>query len=145
MRRFDGVSPLRFALATLHLGVALVSFIRPPMVDLVGGYAGFREIASTTTWGAWALGIGLGLMFIPRGQPLLILWQFASAAYFLLFGILVTNGPAELNWGTAVYGGLGLWSVVLAYVTLDDWFRHTQWAQRFRAWLGRWWGRRGQS
>ncbi|EYB66927.1 hypothetical protein DEIPH_ctg062orf0002 [Deinococcus phoenicis] len=137
------IGALRIALATLHLGVAFISFHRPHLVDLVEGYAGFREIAGTTTWGAWALGIGLGLLLIPRGQPLLILWQFASAAFFLLFGILVTNGPAALNWGSGVYGLLGVWSAVLAYATADDWFRMNRWPQRFRAWLAGKWGPRG--
>ena len=144
MNRFRGISPLRVALASLHLLVALISFHRPYLVELVAGYSGFREIASTPTWGAWALGIGLGLLLIPRGQPLLILWQFASAAFFLLFGLLVTNGPAGLNWGSGVYAGLGIWSAVLAYATADDWFRHNRWPQRLRAWLSVQWSRHGR-
>ncbi|BDP44829.1 hypothetical protein DAETH_47980 (plasmid) [Deinococcus aetherius] len=132
---------LRLVLASLHLLVAVISFVRPPMVEVVKGYAKFAEIGDTTTWGTWALTIGLGLLLIPRG-PLLILWQFASASYFALFALLVTGGPSGLNWGSGVYGGLSLWSMVLAYDTANDWFEQTRWPQRFRAWLGRRWERR---
>lgn len=143
MSWLNGAGSLRLALSTLHLGVAAVSFIRPPMVDLVPGYAGFREIANTTTWGVFALIVGMGLLLIPRGKPLLILWQFASASFFLLFAILVTRGPTELTWGSVVYGLLGIWSAVLTYLTADDWFRDNRWPWRFKAWLARKWGQHG--
>lgn len=133
----SGVSALRLALASLHLVVAAISFIRPPMTEVVRGYARFHEIADTTTWGGWALAIGVGLLLIPRGQPLLIVWQFASAVFFALFALLVTAGPSGLNWGSGVYGGLSMWSMVLAFYTADDWFEATRWPQRLRARLGR--------
>lgn len=130
-------------LASLHLGVAAVSFIRPHMIELVAGYAGFRAIGETVNWGVFALIIGMGLLLIPRGQPLLILWQFASATFFLLFTILVTNGPTGLTWGSIVYGLLAFWSGVLTYLTADDWFRDNRWPYRLRVWLARKWGQRG--
>ncbi|WP_156039397.1 hypothetical protein [Deinococcus marmoris] len=141
--RGAGGEPLRMALGSLHLGVSAIAFIRPNMVALVPGYFGFQAIASTLTWGVIALAIGLGLLLIPRGKPLLILWQFASATFFLLFAILITNGPAGLNWGSAVYGLLGLWSSGLAYVTADDWFHETRSPQHFRTWLTKRWRQRG--
>lgn len=135
---------LRMALSSLHLGVAAVSFIRPPMVELIPGYAGFAAITNTTMWGVIALTIGLGLLLIPRGQPLLILWQTGSATFFILFAILVTAGPTGLTWGSVVYGLLGLWSAALSFATADDWFRDNRWPQRLRAWMGRIWERHGR-
>lgn len=132
-----GLGAARAGLAGLHLLLAWVSFIRPHMTEIIPGYVAFGAIADTRSWGTMALVIGLGLLLIRQGQPLLILWQFASAAFFALFSILVTQGPYELTWGSAIYGGLAFWSVLLAYVTADDWFYQTRWPQRFRAWLRR--------
>ncbi|WP_019584654.1 hypothetical protein [Deinococcus apachensis] len=140
-----GVSASRTGLGGLHLGVAIVSFLRPNLALIVPSYAGFHAIMPTIFWGVTALTIALGLLLIPRGKPLLILWQFASAVFFILFSILVTQGPYGLTWGSVVYGGLGLWSCVLAYYTADDWFWHNRWPQRFRVWLTKCWGHRGRS
>ena len=140
-----GLSASRAGLACLHLGVSGVSLLRPHLTEIVPSYAAFNDLMPTPAWGALALTIGGGLLLIPRGKPWLILWQFASAAFFILFSILVTQGPYGLTWGSVVYGGLGVWSLVLAFFTFDDWFARKQWPQRTRVWLAqRTGGRRGK-
>jgi hypothetical protein len=135
--RVSSISMLRLLLACLHIGMAVVSFLRPNMIELLKGYSKFGEIGNTTSWGFAAAIIGAGLLLIPRGQILLILWQAASAIFFCLFCLLVTSGPSGLNWGSVVYGGLGFASAGIAFLTADDVFQRTQWPQRFRVWLGK--------
>ncbi|GGR18995.1 hypothetical protein [Deinococcus ruber] len=132
----NSIGLLRLVLALLHLGMSVVLFIRPHMVELIKGYARFGDIAPTTEWGWYTLIVGLGLLLLPRASPLLILWQAASATLFALFAILAT-AVVGLNWGTVVYGGLSLASALVAYITADGWFIQTQLPQRFRAWLRR--------
>ena len=139
MTRVDvraSIGPLRLQLASLHLVLAVVSFIRPNLIELIPSYRLFGTIATTGQWGLAALLIGLGLLFLPRASPLLIIWQTASSILFSLFAILVT-GANGLTWGTVIYGGLAMGSAVVAYITADGWFARTQIPQRFRAWLGR--------
>ncbi|MGY2897212.1 hypothetical protein [Deinococcus sp. UYEF24] len=130
-----GIGPLRLQLAGLHLGIAVVAFIRPNLIELIPSYRLFAQIGTTGEWGMAALLIGGGLLLLPRASPLLILWQAASSMLFSLFAILVT-GNSGLTWGTVVYGGLAVGSAIVAYITADGWFAQTRIPQRFRAWLG---------
>lgn len=139
--RWRGISASRVGLACLHLGVAGVSFLRPNLTRIVPSYAAFQDVMPTVWWGAAALTIGLGLLLLPRGSLLLILWQAFSATLFTVFAIFVTQGPYGLTWGSVVYGGLAVWSVLLSYYTFDDWWWRTGLPKRLRAYLRR---RRGQ-
>ncbi|PYE51058.1 hypothetical protein [Deinococcus yavapaiensis] len=123
------IGALRLFLATLHLTVAITSVLRPHMTEVIVGYKRFHEIAPTPYWGGTAFLIALGLLALPRGSLALIAWQFLSASFFLLFGVLVT-GQVGLNWGTGVYGTLSFLSFVVMYVTAIVWFERQAWHRR---------------
>lgn len=121
------IGVLRFALAFLHLAMAAVGFHRPHLVELIPSYAGFAQIAPTSIWALSALVIGIGMLLIRRGSPLLVLWQFFSAGMFILFSILVTQ-RFGLTWGTVAY----MFPAILSYIVM--WFTVEEVAGRF-AWL----------
>lgn len=126
------IGALRLFLAVLHFSVAVTSVLRPHMTEVVLGYRKFDEIAHTPAWGWMAFTIAAGLVFLPRGSLVLIVWQFLSAAFFLLFAVLVT-GQVGLNWGTGIYGTLGFLSFVVMYVTAVIWFERQAWHRRLSA------------
>lgn len=103
-----GMGILRFLLSLLHIGIAVLGYLRHNMTEIVPGYRPFQEIFATDVWSTIALFIGLGLFLLPRGSLLLIFWQFLSATYFTAFCILV-SGPYGVIWGTDLgHARLGL-------------------------------------
>jgi hypothetical protein len=136
-RHLKAQGELQRFLALLHLGIAWSTHHRPNMTELVPAYWQFNQIASTPQWGWTALAIGLGLLLLPRANPLLIVWQTFSAIFFFLFALLVTGGNG-LTFGTVIYGGLTLASARVAYRTAVIHFAHTRSPERLRAWLHRW-------
>jgi len=132
-----GIGWLRLSFAVLHILMGLAGFFRPNMIVLVKGYSNLAQVGSTVGW-SWAmLAIGIGLMFLPRSSVVLIVWQFLSASLFALFGLLITNGPTGLTWGSIVYAWLCLVSGVMAYLTADQLFQINGVPGRLRQRLGR--------
>ena len=121
-----GMGILRFLLSVLHLGIAVLGFVRHNMTELVPGYRPFQEVFSTDVWSTIALGIGLGLFLLPRGSLLLIFWQFLSATYFASFAILV-SGPYGVIWGTLCWGWFAVQSFIVMYFSAQDWAERHNW------------------
>lgn len=128
----NSIGLLRLQLAIIHISMSAASFIRPHMIEIFPAYAKFGEIGGTLSWAWVMMAIGLGLLLLPRGTILLILWQAASAIMFCLFAILLTDGSG-LTWGTMVYASLALTSVIVAYITADTLFGRNQLPQKVRA------------
>ena len=115
------VRMIRLLLALFHLSLAAVSLWRHNMVEIIPGYAGFAAVAPTTTWGFLATIIATGLLFIKRGTPLLVVWQFFSATYFVTFSTLV-SAVYGITWGTAAYLFPAIMSYIVMWGTLEEVF-----------------------
>ncbi len=121
-----GMGILRFLLSLMHFAIALLGFYRHNMTEIVPGYKPFQEIFATDSWSSIALVIGLGLILLPRGSLLLILWQFLSATYFIAFCLFVSR-PYGPIWGTLGWGFPATQSFIVMYFSAQDWAESHDW------------------
>ena len=130
-----GALILRWQLTLMLIWVAFVSFHRPHLFTLIHGYAKFGTIASEAGWGWAAAVIAFGLIFMPRGSILRIIWQFATSTLFALFAILTTGQVGE-SYGTGVYLILSMSAGALAFVTAVQFLDTHPWERLF-GWIGK--------
>lgn len=134
------IGVLRLAVGIFHMSIALLGFHRPGMVDFVPGYAGFSAIAPTSEWAWVALLIGFGVLFLPRGNLLLLIWQVLSLALFAVFAML-TSAVYGVIWGTLAYAFPAAISAIVMWFTAQDWVERQPWfdaaQQRVRISRGR--------
>ena len=123
-----GALILRWQLVAILGTIAWTSFHRPHLFTLVHAYGKFGTVMNEISWGWTAVGIALGLIFMPRGSILRIIWQFATATLFALFAILTTGQVGE-NYGTGVYGVLCLSAGALAFVTAVQFIDARPWTE----------------
>ena len=123
---------LRYQLIIMLLWVVFVSLSRPHLFTLIKGYGRFADVANEQTWGWVALTIAFGLIFLPQGGLLRILWQFAASTFFALLTILV-SAVSGMNYGTGVYAVLSVSAGLLAYVTSTQFLDKVGWANRARS------------
>ncbi len=126
-----GALILRWQLSLILAWIAFTSFHRPHLFTLVHGYGKFGTVMNEISWGWTAVVIVFGLIVMPRGSILRIIWQFATATLFALFGILTTGQVGE-NYGTGVYGVLCLSAGALAFVTAVQFLDARPWTEWFK-------------
>lgn len=120
---------MRYELVLMLLWVVFVSFSRPHLFTLIKGYGRFNAVAAEQTWGWVALIIAFGLIFLPEGSLIRIVWKFCASTFFALLAILV-SAVSGLNYGTGVYSIYSLTAGLLAYVTFTQFLDRQPWANR---------------
>lgn len=131
IRHLSGSHALTTSLVVFHALSALLTILRPNLVELLPGYGGFARLMPTESWGTWMALTALGLVLSRQGSLARVIAQASSVLLLTLFAVLV-SAISGLNWGTVAYGTFALGSLIVMGETAEEWFLKQKWYQRLQ-------------